>query len=952
MPRGSQAHHGHAEQRDLYADLGVAKEATDAEIRRAYRELVLKVHPDKQGDAAEFRKVHAAYEVLRDPAQRQRYDARRNEKDHWEDEDEYRYDDSDGEFDFYHEEARVSTAWAEFIRQMQARARREPPRGSTYAYQTEESREWREFQEREAQERAEWKESEQKRFKAAQEIRQARAEEEKKLRMVHEEAARDNAIAQEDRLHEKHTKTSTKTKQAASRKNCTCQGCRDRFIREQSDKDQKKKDPEGYAERMKIREAFAALKETEAAKQAQLDAEREAKEQRAAQEAVEKKKAAQEKAAAEQAAREHLHQQLAEQEARQNAKEKAATEEVANRRRLEQLAKREAKREAKQAAERKANEAKKAAERKAKEAAELKARKAAERAAAEEAHRLAEQEAREATKREAAERNAKEIAERKARAEEEQKLKEAAQREAKERKVQEVAEQKAKAISERKAREAAGRKAKQLAEREAKEAAAREAKESAAQEAKIEEERSAQDAEEIDFGEAEERAAAEQVAAEYARREVANQNAQDMAKGVREITERMNALRRAEELARRETRDISKQDAIDMDRRQAHEAENAIAAQKAEGKAARYRAKQQAKEQAKQGTKEQATVVQQEVQEAPASERVQDHTEREVKMTVQQQTPVDHSAHGPHTQPVQTGGDWRAKIRCKYGERCKFLATGTCVYLHQDNTVANGVPVRSDPTPPQPAGQSPVVADVKPVENIAQHTQAKGEWRSKIRCQFGKNCKYFAKGTCVYRHTEAALAYTSVGSGAGQTPIPYANPPQGAAKPESTSQPDFAGFDTATQNLNKRFPESTDWQDFPSTLSGTVNRDTSRATTHTPSQPAQQKEQTERENAAPGLLKNLSQAVRLKISNNYIQTAKDGVILKLLEEGKHVPADGIAVDLGWVNAGYAAVCSFCQFKKLKYSFRCSQGSAVACGRCKKNLSTVTPEDEAVLLSAE
>lgn len=57
MSRGSHPHHGQAEQRDLYADLGVAERATEAEVRRAYRELILRVHPDKQGDAAEFRKV-------------------------------------------------------------------------------------------------------------------------------------------------------------------------------------------------------------------------------------------------------------------------------------------------------------------------------------------------------------------------------------------------------------------------------------------------------------------------------------------------------------------------------------------------------------------------------------------------------------------------------------------------------------------------------------------------------------------------------------------------------------------------------------------------------------------------------------------------------------------------------------------------------------------------------
>lgn len=57
MPHAFRARNGQAMQRDFYADLGVTEGTTDAEIKRAYRELVLKVHPDKQGDAAEFRKV-------------------------------------------------------------------------------------------------------------------------------------------------------------------------------------------------------------------------------------------------------------------------------------------------------------------------------------------------------------------------------------------------------------------------------------------------------------------------------------------------------------------------------------------------------------------------------------------------------------------------------------------------------------------------------------------------------------------------------------------------------------------------------------------------------------------------------------------------------------------------------------------------------------------------------
>ncbi|KAF1972656.1 heat shock protein DnaJ, partial [Bimuria novae-zelandiae CBS 107.79] len=60
--------------RNYYKDLGVSPEADSATIKRAYRELVLRHHPDKQGDAASFRKVHEAYEVLRDPGKRQWYD--------------------------------------------------------------------------------------------------------------------------------------------------------------------------------------------------------------------------------------------------------------------------------------------------------------------------------------------------------------------------------------------------------------------------------------------------------------------------------------------------------------------------------------------------------------------------------------------------------------------------------------------------------------------------------------------------------------------------------------------------------------------------------------------------------------------------------------------------------------------------------------------------------------
>ncbi|BGP15583.1 DnaJ sub C member 7 [Rhodosporidiobolus nylandii] len=51
---------------DPYKALGIPREATQDEIRKAYRALALKHHPDKGGDPEEFKKVTAAYELLGD----------------------------------------------------------------------------------------------------------------------------------------------------------------------------------------------------------------------------------------------------------------------------------------------------------------------------------------------------------------------------------------------------------------------------------------------------------------------------------------------------------------------------------------------------------------------------------------------------------------------------------------------------------------------------------------------------------------------------------------------------------------------------------------------------------------------------------------------------------------------------------------------------------------------
>src|SRR6185503_3222964 len=68
-------------QKDFYAELGVKKDATNADIKKAYRKLARANHPDSNpGDDAKhdkFKTVAEAYDVVGDPEKRKKYDEMR-----------------------------------------------------------------------------------------------------------------------------------------------------------------------------------------------------------------------------------------------------------------------------------------------------------------------------------------------------------------------------------------------------------------------------------------------------------------------------------------------------------------------------------------------------------------------------------------------------------------------------------------------------------------------------------------------------------------------------------------------------------------------------------------------------------------------------------------------------------------------------------------------------------
>ena len=60
--------------RDYYEALGVAKNASEEDIKKAFRRLARKHHPDAGGDEEKFKEINEAYEVLSDSEKREQYD--------------------------------------------------------------------------------------------------------------------------------------------------------------------------------------------------------------------------------------------------------------------------------------------------------------------------------------------------------------------------------------------------------------------------------------------------------------------------------------------------------------------------------------------------------------------------------------------------------------------------------------------------------------------------------------------------------------------------------------------------------------------------------------------------------------------------------------------------------------------------------------------------------------
>lgn len=60
--------------KDYYKILDIEKKATNEQIKKQYRTLAMKYHPDKGGDPEKFKDISEAYEILSNPEKRSQYD--------------------------------------------------------------------------------------------------------------------------------------------------------------------------------------------------------------------------------------------------------------------------------------------------------------------------------------------------------------------------------------------------------------------------------------------------------------------------------------------------------------------------------------------------------------------------------------------------------------------------------------------------------------------------------------------------------------------------------------------------------------------------------------------------------------------------------------------------------------------------------------------------------------
>ena len=59
---------------EYYEILGIEKNASESQIKKAFRKKAIKTHPDRGGDIEKFKKLSEAYEVLSDKTKKEKYD--------------------------------------------------------------------------------------------------------------------------------------------------------------------------------------------------------------------------------------------------------------------------------------------------------------------------------------------------------------------------------------------------------------------------------------------------------------------------------------------------------------------------------------------------------------------------------------------------------------------------------------------------------------------------------------------------------------------------------------------------------------------------------------------------------------------------------------------------------------------------------------------------------------